>query len=309
VTVGHDTDSIDAAMQPGGSISGTVTAAAGGALGGVCVAAIIPPDEFITGGSTDADGTYTIRGLAVGDYIVGFSTGCGYPGDLVDQWFDHQSTPETATLVSVTAGHTTGSIDAAMYPPGAPGVPTAVTATAGSGKALVAWTAPVVTGDGITGYDVRYRPVGAGSWTTSSTTGTPTHAIISSLANGTQYEFQVRAVSTSAGTWTGSVTATPTALAVTITSASGGKNTITVAFTVTGGTWFDSTGAAVAHTQTCAVGSAPAVACTSPANFDLVPGGLQSVTVTTTDADGTHASATTTGVKVTGSKNPKPPRH
>jgi hypothetical protein len=116
VTAGGTTDSIDAVMQPGGSISGTVTEAGDGPLGGICVTAALPDGEGVANVGTDPDGGYTLTGLSAGDYIVSFDSSgyCpnGVPSSFVTQWWDNQSTQETAAIVAVAAGETTGPIDA-----------------------------------------------------------------------------------------------------------------------------------------------------------------------------------------------------
>jgi hypothetical protein len=82
-----------------------------------------------------------------------------------------------------------------------PGVPTAVTATPGSGSVTVAWTAPATDGGSpITGYTVR-EYVGT-STTPVATLAAPagaTSLAVTGLANGTSYRFDVAAVN-AAGT-------------------------------------------------------------------------------------------------------------
>ncbi len=106
---------IDAEMQPGGQISGTVTAAAaaaGGSVAGIGVCAYeLPvstlPDELCA--VTNASGEYTIVGLASGSYEVAFIRR-GYEGD--------DYLPQYGRDVSVTAGSTTSGVDAALSPAG-----------------------------------------------------------------------------------------------------------------------------------------------------------------------------------------------
>ena len=69
-----------------------------------------------------------------------------------------------------------------------PGVPTAVTASAGNAQATVSWTAPASNGgSAITGFTVTGTP-GSGTCTTSSTSCT-----VTGLSNGTSYTFTVKA--------------------------------------------------------------------------------------------------------------------
>ncbi|MGA9314352.1 MAG: carboxypeptidase-like regulatory domain-containing protein [Solirubrobacteraceae bacterium] len=104
---------IDAEMQPGGQISGTVTAAAGGgAVAGMGVCAYELPVSAPPGGPcavTNASGEYTIVGLGSGSYEVAFIRR-GFEGD--------NYLPQYGRDVSVTAGSTTAAVDAALFPAG-----------------------------------------------------------------------------------------------------------------------------------------------------------------------------------------------
>jgi protocatechuate 3,4-dioxygenase beta subunit len=102
-----------------GWISGSVTAAGAGPLGGICVNAN-GIDSTVGSGSaiTAADGTYTIKGLAPGSYDVEFyPSGCG--NDYVTQFWNNQPGPGSANAVLVTVGSTVPGINAAMVGTGA----------------------------------------------------------------------------------------------------------------------------------------------------------------------------------------------
>jgi IPT/TIG domain/Carboxypeptidase regulatory-like domain len=134
VTAGTTTPSINAAMQIPGTITGTVTAANGGAqLSGICVS--VSQVNGSGGGSatTGAGGTYSVSGLETGTYKVGFSS-CGNSGNYLDQWYDNETTAAAADSVSVTATKTTSSINAAL----AAGGTIAGTVTAATGGADLA---------------------------------------------------------------------------------------------------------------------------------------------------------------------------
>lgn len=112
---------INAAMTPGGSISGTVTAAAGGAaLAGICVGVVSstgitditsPPHTAYTA----SNGTYTIGNLAAGSYFVTYSGGAA---NYVSQYYDGitagASQNSNEISVPVTTGVATTGIDHAM---------------------------------------------------------------------------------------------------------------------------------------------------------------------------------------------------
>lgn len=118
---GQGVGSIDAALaQVGtGNISGTVTAAAGGApLGNICVYLYQVGDSSNASYATctQADGTYTISGVAAGQYDVAFYDPAG---GYVTQWSTGSSggaaTQAGATAVSVPhGGQTLTGVGAAM---------------------------------------------------------------------------------------------------------------------------------------------------------------------------------------------------
>ena len=100
--------------QPGGTVSGTVTdPATGKPIGGICVAVTL---GFGLGAATNAAGTYTIDQLPAGRTTVSFFGGCGNKGSYAPQFYNGQVTQEAATQLTVTAGHVTGGINAAMLP-------------------------------------------------------------------------------------------------------------------------------------------------------------------------------------------------
>ena len=117
----------------------------------------------------------------------------------------------------------------------APGAPQDFTATAGHAEVTLGWTAPESDGgSAITRYQYRHAagltvPTSA-SWTNvadgsddGNSTGDETSVTVSSLTNGTEYAFEVRAVnSVGEGAKAGPVTATP-APTVTVTVAAGGE--------------------------------------------------------------------------------------
>ena len=98
----------------------------------------------------------------------------------------------------------------------APGAPTNVSASGGDRRFAVNWGVPGNTGTyPVTRYDMRYRVGNSGSWTTQTNIGNASARSYTktSLAQGTTYQIQVRAVSsgggnTYIGTWSASVSAT-----------------------------------------------------------------------------------------------------
>ncbi|MCD6305890.1 MAG: carboxypeptidase regulatory-like domain-containing protein [Deltaproteobacteria bacterium] len=108
VAGGEDTANITFTLGPGGSISGQVaTANPGALLANISVEAHRQGDEGAAGVTTLPDGTYTIAGLPFGDYKVNApSTGRWGSGDdqYAIQYHDHQTDPNSATLVSISPG-------------------------------------------------------------------------------------------------------------------------------------------------------------------------------------------------------------
>ena len=110
VTTGASAGGVDAAMQAGGHIAGTVTNAAGEPLPGVSVEAIDASGDGVTGTSTGPDGDYALLGLASGTYTVEFENFLDSLA-IVPQFYDGATTLAGATAVPVTAGVTTTAID------------------------------------------------------------------------------------------------------------------------------------------------------------------------------------------------------
>jgi hypothetical protein len=116
VNAGVATGSVDAAMQPGGQISGTVTAATGhAALQGVsvCVSPVKSGSGDSTCATTAADGTYSIVAMRTAEYKVRFEPSYSEP-NFVRQYYSNKATRAEADAVAVTAGEAKGGIDAQL---------------------------------------------------------------------------------------------------------------------------------------------------------------------------------------------------
>lgn len=105
---------IDAVMSVGTTISGTVTAADGGApLENVCAnASSYATDDEAGYAETDAQGHYTIHGLAPDRYYVNFSDCAQSKRNFLDQYYDHTSDFSKAAAVDSSSNPT--GIDAAL---------------------------------------------------------------------------------------------------------------------------------------------------------------------------------------------------
>jgi hypothetical protein len=137
---------INAQMQVGGEVAGTVTNAGGRKLTGVCVGIATPflgQIGFIfTQIVFSQNGRFQFTGLEPGQYYVSF--GCGNDsGRYAGQWFPGVLSNATARLVSVAAGQTSG-ISAVLRQGGT--ISGVVTST--SGKPLASICVQVVTKNG-----------------------------------------------------------------------------------------------------------------------------------------------------------------
>ncbi len=148
VVEGAVTPGIDAALLPGGMISGTVSSAATKAmLADVRVCARDAGAEVERCAMTAADGTYAITALASGGYVVHFEP-FGAESSHAPQFYNDATSEAAAEAVIVTAGATATGIDAVLQ-----GVP-------------VALLKPAIAGRAIEGQTLTFL---AGTWTNSPT--------------------------------------------------------------------------------------------------------------------------------------------
>ena len=108
VLAGQTTQNIDAQLAAPGAISGYVTDAAGTSIESVTVRVYDQNGRAINTDSTDTDGAYAFSNLPAGTYKVRFSL--EYLANDVIQWYDNDTSFQTATAVTVIAGKTS-SVD------------------------------------------------------------------------------------------------------------------------------------------------------------------------------------------------------
>lgn len=118
VTAPAATTGIDAAMEEGGRIEGTVVGFDGGLpLDEAQACALSAADgEYTRCDSTDESGEYTIEGLSPGEYDVAFQAS-SYPGEesnFLRRYYDEADSLPSATSVSVAGGATVAGVDAAL---------------------------------------------------------------------------------------------------------------------------------------------------------------------------------------------------
>ena len=172
VTAGATAGPIDAALTAAGAISGTVTVAGGSTGVGNVDVAVAP-----AGGSgaaayatTATDGTYSVSGLSAGNYTVCFYSTTGAADGYVSQCHNDKPVDGSVTpdSVAVTAGATTGHIDAALTATGA--ISGTVTAAGGSA--------------GVGNVDVAVQPSGGSGATVYATTAADGRYAVSGLGAG-----------------------------------------------------------------------------------------------------------------------------
>lgn len=147
VVQGETTEGIDAKLQVGGKVTGTVTdVVTHAAVSSVYVFAVDSGEAFVGMAITNASGQYTILGLASGSYKIEF-VDLGGNSHYITQYYNAQPSFASANPVSVTQGNTTAGINAALVR-----------------KAPVNTGAPVVSGAPAVG---RSLLCSRGSWTGS----------------------------------------------------------------------------------------------------------------------------------------------
>ncbi|MDA8279767.1 MAG: carboxypeptidase regulatory-like domain-containing protein, partial [Actinomycetota bacterium] len=165
---------IDATMQPGGTISGTVTDSSGTGLSGICVSASGSDGLANESTATISGGSYTVTGLAFGSYTVEFSVGCGGSGDYASQFYNNVTLLSVASAVSVTSTSSPTGIDATMQAGG--GISGMVTDSSGTGVPGICVYASTSSGElgfAISGSDGSYTVAGltGGSYTVEFSNG------------------------------------------------------------------------------------------------------------------------------------------
>ncbi|HVO54728.1 MAG TPA: carboxypeptidase regulatory-like domain-containing protein [Solirubrobacterales bacterium] len=119
VSTGSTTPNIDAQMQGGGRITGTITDASTHAPVkniDACVTKVGAEEEYFGCGYSNANGEYEVQALASGSYKVSFYQEYYEPSELkyARQYYNGKATYDAADAVAVSAGSTTPNINAAL---------------------------------------------------------------------------------------------------------------------------------------------------------------------------------------------------
>ncbi len=180
------------------------------------------PDQMAAPTLTSGNGRLTVGWSAPADGgspITGYEV--QYKRTSVSSWSSAPSVSATTTETTIT-GLTNGteydvevracnqvgctvlwSFPTRILIPTTPDQMAAPTLTSGNGRLTVGWSAPADGGSPITGYEVQYKRTTVSSWTSApSVSATTTETTITGLAEGTEYDVEVRAVNEGgAGDW------------------------------------------------------------------------------------------------------------
>ena len=153
-TAGQQTSGANAVLQPGATISGTVTDSKSRPVPNMCIELgqlTASSQAFgFNGSSTAGDGTYLVNQLAAGSYVLGVDEGCGNTANYAPWWYADQTDMRSATpIVLATAG------SQVINPQLKLGAAIAGTLTNASGRAL-----PGICVDAVPASGVLFGPTG-----------------------------------------------------------------------------------------------------------------------------------------------------
>ncbi len=116
VSAGATSTAIDAELEKGARVTGTVRDESDQPIAGamVCAEVAKPRPNFGPCGTTEADGTYTIHRVPSGKYRVRFSPN-PFSGNLLPQYYDDQPSRQLAGTITATAPATIAGIDATLH--------------------------------------------------------------------------------------------------------------------------------------------------------------------------------------------------
>jgi len=106
-TAGVQTSGVNAVLQRGATISGTVTDNKGHPVPNMCIflAQLSGANQvFGIGGATAGDGTYLVNQLPAGSYALGVVEGCGNTANYAPWWDNNQTDMSLATPIVLATG-------------------------------------------------------------------------------------------------------------------------------------------------------------------------------------------------------------
>ena len=240
---GADVTGVNASLQTGGQISGTVTSQATGRPSRDSGFTYSIRRATLAGSAqTGADGTYTVSNLPTGNYEVEFYG----TGSYIAQYYDGQSSHANANPVSVTDGQVTTGINAAML---SNGVISGTVTDASTGNPIAGAYANVYDSNG---YYVTYAATNSSGVYTTPGLPAGSYTVKVSAAGYAPFT-QSGTVSVSIGSTTSGINAALApdgAISGTVTDAGGQTNLASVSVTA-----YDSSGSYATSTSTASDGS------------------------------------------------------
>ncbi|WP_428539973.1 fibronectin type III domain-containing protein [Rhodopila sp.] len=198
-----------ATAVPNATSAPSLTQGAGGA---VTVIWASPASDSTHNGATGFNLRYSPSGAANWTTVTGVTSPYTLNGLAAGSAFDIQIQGLNAAGVGAWSASSTLTMTAAgPYAPNAPAIASVTPAPDGTTSNLsVAWTAPATdaTHGAATGFNLRYSPSGAGTWTTVSNVTSP--YTLTGLTGGSAIDVEVQATNAavSPGAWSAAVTAT-----------------------------------------------------------------------------------------------------
>ena len=183
-----------------------------GTGGGVTVIWASPASDSTHNGATGFNLRYSPSGAANWTTVTGVTSPYALNGLAAGSAFDIEIQGLNAAGVGAWSASSTLTVTAAG--PNAPNAPAIASVTpppdGTASKLSVVWTAPATdsTHNAATGYNLRYSPSGAGTWTTVANVTSP--YTLTGLTGGSAIDVEVQATNAavSPGAWSAAVTAT-----------------------------------------------------------------------------------------------------
>jgi hypothetical protein len=122
LSAGQRRDAINAALVPGGGVSGTVTTTNGTPVARICAGVIDAAGELLAAAATNADGRVRVDGIRPGTHHVLF-VDCAPELRYGQVWFRDAVAWEMADAITVRAFEVTSGIDAVLTPLSGAGAP------------------------------------------------------------------------------------------------------------------------------------------------------------------------------------------
>jgi|GEM_PF-1013610 len=114
VAAGETTGGIDAVLGTAGAIAGRITDEEDNPIAGVQVTAYDPAGMALQSATTNADGNYSVGRLPTGTFKILFNASTAESGNYLAEYYPDVYDLNSAAGIGVTAGETTGGINAVL---------------------------------------------------------------------------------------------------------------------------------------------------------------------------------------------------